>query len=328
MSRSNVVRVALFGSLILAIATALVYRDHMDLALLQSWLESQGAKAPFVFVVLYVVATVLFLPGSVLTLAGGALFGPFAGTAYSLFGATLGATLAFVLARYVARDWAARRAGGRLKQLLDGVDAEGGRFVAFVRLVPIFPFNALNYALGLTRISLAQYVVASFICMFPGAAAYTYIGYAGRSAVGGSDNAIQIALVALALLAIVLFLPRLISKLRKRPIPEASPTLDVCDLKRRLDAGERIMVLDVRSAPDFVGELGHIAGATNIPLPELGLRLNEIGDYRKQPVVTICRTERMSSTAARLLAAQGFTDVLVVRQGMIDWNKHGYPIEG
>jgi uncharacterized membrane protein YdjX (TVP38/TMEM64 family)/rhodanese-related sulfurtransferase len=270
---------------------------------------------------IYAIATVLFLPGSVLTLAGGALFGPVLGTFYNLTGATIGATLAFLVTRYHASDWVAQRTGGRLKQLINGVEGEGWRFVAFVRLVPLFPFNLLNYALGLTRIPLLHYVLASYICMLPGAIAYTYLGYAGREAAAGGEGLIQKGLLALALLAAVAFLPRLIGKLRKQPM------LDVPELKRRLDAGEKLLVLDVRNTPDYVGELGHIAGATHIPLSELATRLNEIGAYQELPIVTVCRTDRMSTTAAQLLAQKGFANVLVARQGMTDWNKNGYPIE-
>ena len=133
----------------------------------------------------------LFVPGSVMTLAGGALFGPLWGTLWNLIGAVLGATLAFVAARYVAAGFVARRAGARLKALVEGVEAEGWRFVAFVRLVPLFPFNLLNYALGLTRIRLAEYVIASAICMLPGTFAYTYLGYAGREAAAHGAGAIR-----------------------------------------------------------------------------------------------------------------------------------------
>jgi uncharacterized membrane protein YdjX (TVP38/TMEM64 family) len=86
-----------------------------------------------------------------------------------------------------------------------------------VRLVPLFPFNLLNYALGLTRIRLSHYVLASFVCMFPGGLAYTYLGYAGREAAGGSEDAIQKGLIALGILAAVAFLPRLVKRLRKAP---------------------------------------------------------------------------------------------------------------
>ena len=149
-------------------AAAVVYRDRFDVATLQSWVEGSGAAAPLLFMLAYAVATVLFLPGSLLTLAGGALFGPLWGTLYSLTGATLGATLAFLVARYLAADWVTRKASGKLQQMIEGVENEGWRFVAFVRLVPVFPFNFLNYALGLTRIRLWHYVLASYVCMLPG----------------------------------------------------------------------------------------------------------------------------------------------------------------
>jgi uncharacterized membrane protein YdjX (TVP38/TMEM64 family) len=94
------------------------------------------------------------------------------------------------------------------------VEAEGWRFVAFVRLVPILPFNLLNYALGITRIRLVDYALASMVCMFPGTLAYSYLGYAGREALGGGESLIRNALVALAFLAAAAFLPRLMRRLR------------------------------------------------------------------------------------------------------------------
>src|SRR6185503_627632 len=103
----------------------------------------------------------------------------------NLLGASLGATAAFLLGRYVAGDCIRRMAGGRLDRLVTGVEAEGWRFVAFVRLVPIFPFNFLNYALGLTRIPLGPFVLASLICMLPGTFVYTWLGYTGRQVVTG-----------------------------------------------------------------------------------------------------------------------------------------------
>ena len=119
---------------------------------------------------------------------GGALFGPLWGTVYNLADATIGATLAFLLAGYVAAVQVAAKIGGRLKQLVGGVAAEGWRFVAFVRLVPLFPFNLLNYALGLTRIRLLDYVLATLVCMVPGTIAYAYLGDAGREALSGAGR--------------------------------------------------------------------------------------------------------------------------------------------
>ena len=215
---SRFVRIGLLLILVAGIAVAVIYRDPFDVAALERWIQDAGIWAPLLFIAVYAVAAVLFLPGTLLTLAGGALFGPVLGTLYNLTGATIGATLAFLIARYLASDWIAERTGGRLKQLINGVEDEGWRFVAFTRLVPLFPFNLLNYALGLTRIKLSHYLLATYTCMLPGAMAYTYLGYAGREAVGGGEGLIQKALLALALLAVVAFLPRLIGKLRHGPM--------------------------------------------------------------------------------------------------------------
>ena len=217
--RRSLPRAGLAILLLAAIAWAVANRHSFDGGSIVQWIADLGTWGPLAYMGLYVAATVLFLPGSILSLAGGALFGPMWGTIYTLVGATIGATLAFLAARYVASDWIAARAGGRLKLVIDGVEAEGWRFVAFTRLVPLFPFNLLNYALGLTRIRLVEYVLASFICMAPATIAFTYLGYAGREALAGGEAMVRKALIALALLALVAFLPRLIRRLRSgRPM--------------------------------------------------------------------------------------------------------------
>ena len=317
--KTRFTRILLFLALAAGIVLAVVYRDRFDAAALEAWIQGAGVWGPLLFVAVYAAGSVLFLPGSVLTLAGGALFGPVLGTLYNLTGATLGATLAFLVARHLASDWVADKTGGRLKQLINGVEGEGWRFVAFARLVPLFPFNLLNYALGLTRIRLSHYVLATWVFMLPGAVAYTYLGYAGREAVAGGEGLIQKILLAVALLALVAFLPRLIARLREGPM------LSVTELKQKLDAGQDLLVLDVRTAADFVGEQGHIPGARNIALEELPARLEELLDYEEKPVLLVCRTDRRSARAADILAANGFADVHVVRGGMTDWNAQGYP---
>jgi uncharacterized membrane protein YdjX (TVP38/TMEM64 family) len=215
MSRRNLIRLLVFVLLAAAVGWAIAYRDEFTVAALRARLDGFGVLAPLVFVAAYAVGTVLFLPGSVFTIAGGVLFGPWEGTALSLAGATVGATVAFFAARYLASDWVARRAAGRLRRLIQGVEREGWRFVAFVRLVPVFPFNLLNYALGLTRIPWVQYVAASAVCMAPGAFAYTWIGHAGAKAVAGGQGTIQAVLIALGVFAAVAFLPRLIRRFKQ-----------------------------------------------------------------------------------------------------------------
>lgn len=219
MKPGNAARVALALVLAAGLLLGFANREALSGDALSRWLAGAGAWAPLAFIALYAAATVVFLPGAVLTLVAGALFGAVPGALYSLIGATLGATLAFLVARYLAADWVARKAGGRLKQLIEGVEAEGWRFVAFVRLVPLFPFNLVNYALGLTRIPLLAYAATSFVCMFPGALAYAWLGHAGREALAGTEGAIRNALLALALLALVAFLPRLARQLRRKSSP-------------------------------------------------------------------------------------------------------------
>ncbi len=205
-------KLLLLAVLGMGISLAVLYRDAIDMLAMQNWIEQSGTLAPLIFMFIYVLGTVFFLPGSVLTLAGGALFGPIWGVFYNLTAATIGAVLSFLAARYLASDWVAKKSAGRLKQLINGVEKEGWHFVAFVRLVPVFPFNLLNYALGLTKIKWLDYSLATYICMLPGAIAYTYLGYIGKEAATGGEGLIQKALLALALLALVAFLPRLIKQ--------------------------------------------------------------------------------------------------------------------
>jgi uncharacterized membrane protein YdjX (TVP38/TMEM64 family) len=189
-------------------------RDRLDPALIEISMQELGLWAPLGYVALFALGTVLLIPGAIFGLAGGVLFGPVWGAVLNLIGATLGATLAFLAARYLAADWVRRKAGGRLDRLIAGVEAEGWRFVAFVRLVPLVPFTLLNYALGLTHIPLLPYVVASLVCMAPGTIAYTYLGYAGREAFAGGETMVRTGLIALALLALAAFIPRIVRRIR------------------------------------------------------------------------------------------------------------------
>ena len=325
MTRRIVARTALFVALLAAIAVAFLQHGWLDAAALRSRIAATGTFAPLLFMATYAATAVLFLPGAMLSLAGGALFGPVWGTLYSLTGATVGATIAFLIARYLASDWIHRRAGGWTKQLIQGVEQEGWRFVAFVRLVPLFPFNMLNYALGLTRIGLLAYVVGTYVFMLPGALAYNYIGYAGREAAYGGQGLIHKGLMAITLIGIAAFLPNLLKRLRAKPdVPTG--TISSAELKQRLDRNEELPVLDVRSVADFTGDLGHIAGSINIPFDDLPQRLLELEPRREYPLAVICRTNRMSGKAVELLRAAGFTQALLVGDGMVGWKRHGFGV--
>jgi uncharacterized membrane protein YdjX (TVP38/TMEM64 family) len=141
------------------------------------WVDGLGAFGPLVFVIGYVAAVIAFIPGSVLTLAAGAIFGLAEGTAYVFVAATIGAVLAFLIARHGARDAIERRIEGdaRFAAIDRAVGAEGRKIVFLLRLSPVFPFNLLNYALGLTQVRTLDYVVAS-IGMLPGTLLYVYAG--------------------------------------------------------------------------------------------------------------------------------------------------------
>lgn len=315
-------RLLIVAGVVTAAALLTVNRDRLDVGAIEQLTRNLGIWAPIGHVVLFAAGTVLFAPGAIFGLVGGALFGPFFGTLLNLTGATLGATAAFLVARYVAADWARARTGTRIERLIAGVEAEGWRFVAVMRLVPLVPFNLLNYALGLTRISLPQYVIASLVAMAPGTLAYTWLGYAGRQALGGETAAVRYGLLALGLLAAIAFVPRLVGRLRS---DAAHRWIEVSELARLVADKGTIALIDVRAPADFKGPLGHIRGARNLPLAEVQSRLPEIAQLKNEPLVLVCRTHKMSGLAATQLEAAGFSNVRVVRGGMIKWNEQGLP---
>jgi len=140
-------------------------------------IASLGSLAPLAFIALYILATIVFLPGSILTLGAGAVFGVVWGSLYVFIGATLGAVAAFLVGRYLAREWVSQQIASLPKfQALDRAVAQGGfKIVLLTRLSPLFPFNLLNYAFGITGVSLADYTLAS-VGMIPGTVLYVYIG--------------------------------------------------------------------------------------------------------------------------------------------------------
>ena len=145
---------------------------------LRDWIDGFGAAAPIVFIAVYAVATVAFLPGTPLSLLAGLVFGPVLGALWAVIGATIGATLAFLVGRYAARSlvegWTANNE--RVRKLDEGVERQGWRMLLITRLVPVFPFNLQNYAYGLTKIGLGTYVLLTAVCIVPGAAVFTFAG--------------------------------------------------------------------------------------------------------------------------------------------------------
>jgi uncharacterized membrane protein YdjX (TVP38/TMEM64 family) len=148
--------------------------------------------APVAFIVLYIFATVLFIPGSLITLAAGFLFGVVQGSIYVSIASTAGAALAFLIGRYVARDWIGRKieSNPKFAAIDEAIGRDGPKIVFLLRLSPVFPFNLLNYGLGLTRIPFWKYVGASWLGMLPGTILYVYIGslFKNLADIAGGDR--------------------------------------------------------------------------------------------------------------------------------------------
>jgi uncharacterized membrane protein YdjX (TVP38/TMEM64 family) len=141
------------------------------------WVNGLGAMGAIGFIAIYIAATIAFLPGAILTLGAGVIFGVALGSVYVFLGATIGSIAAFLIGRYLVRDWVTQKIAGNAKfQALDtAMSRSGFKIVLLTRLSPVFPFNFLNYAFGVTNISLKDYSLAS-IGMVPGTIMYVYIG--------------------------------------------------------------------------------------------------------------------------------------------------------
>lgn len=181
------------GILVVAALVALAKYFNAPQLLKQAlvWIETLGFWGPIVFILIYVAATVFFLPGSILTLGSGLVFGVVKGSLFVSIGSTLGATAAFLVGRYLARGWVAKKVEGNEKfnAIDNAVGKEGWKIVGLTRLSPIFPFNLLNYAYGVTRVSLKDFFFASWIGMMPGTVMFVYIGsLAGDLASLGSGH--------------------------------------------------------------------------------------------------------------------------------------------
>ena len=145
---------------------------------LVAWIQDAGPVGVVVYAAAYIIATVLLLPGSILTLGAGFAYGPLAGTLLVSPVSVTAATVAFLLGRTVARGWIAERVSRdpRFAAIDTAIEREGLKIVLLLRLSPVFPFNVLNYALGLTRVRLSHYLLGSFVGMLPGTFLYVYLG--------------------------------------------------------------------------------------------------------------------------------------------------------
>jgi uncharacterized membrane protein YdjX (TVP38/TMEM64 family) len=187
------------------------FRNWLHQEALVMHLKDWGMLAPVLFVTLHVVATVLGVPGTVLTLAGGIVFGIIWGTVWSAIGASVGAVGAFLVARYLLHDWAARKFGHHpmLLRLNQSISKHPFQFIFTIRLMPISPFNLVNFLFGLTRAPLGEYASATFLGIIPGTALYTWIGESGRNLLAeGERLPFLLAIASLLLLSVLPLLAR------------------------------------------------------------------------------------------------------------------------
>jgi uncharacterized membrane protein YdjX (TVP38/TMEM64 family) len=192
-----------------------------------AWIQGLGVWGPVFLAVFYVLAAVLFVPGSVITLAAGALFGVAQGFVSVWIGANLGACAAFLLGRTLARDWVERKVAANPKFLTmeEAVAKEGFKIVLLLRLSPVFPFNFLNYALGLTKVSLSDYALASLIGMIPGGLMYVYIGSVAGSlasvAAGNVEGGLAGQIFKWVGLAFTILATVFVTRIARRSLKEA-----------------------------------------------------------------------------------------------------------
>ncbi|WP_084639295.1 TVP38/TMEM64 family protein [Geitlerinema sp. PCC 9228] len=167
--------IAAVAALLVVGLTKLNLQEYLVSAL--QWIDRLGPLAAAVFMGIYIIATVFFFPASVLTLGAGILFGVAMGSVYVFIAATIGATAAFLVGRYVARGWVEKQIQGnqRFQSIDEAVAREGLKIVLLTRLSPIFPFNLLNYAYGLTKVSFKDYVMGT-LGILPGTIMYVYVG--------------------------------------------------------------------------------------------------------------------------------------------------------
>lgn len=184
----------------------------------KTWVQAQGAIGYVLYALVYVVCCVLIVPALALTLGAGAIFGFAAGSVVNVIGATLGATLAFLLSRTVMRHRIERMTSGNAKfRALDrAITAEGTKIMWLVRLSGFPPFTWVNYAFGLTGIHLTPFLITTFFGIIPGTLAFTYAGAAGAAALSGNGNRVTLIVTAVGAVLVSAFIARIATRAIRR----------------------------------------------------------------------------------------------------------------
>lgn len=215
--------VAVIAAVLFAAKQSGILEIITDIQSLQAWIASFGAMGYVVFLIAYVFACIFMLPGSAFTIVAGIVFGPVQGGILALVAATIGASAAFVVARFLLRGTIMKKFGTNpiFKKIDDGVAQNGTSFLILTRLVPVFPFSLQNYAYGLTGLSLSTFALVSMITMAPGAFIFAYM--AGDIATNGVS---AMLLVKFAVAGLVLFgmslIPKYIAKKKGIDMAELS----------------------------------------------------------------------------------------------------------
>lgn len=181
---------------------------------LTDFIENFGVLAPIIFIMAYILATILFLPGLPLTVLAGIVFGPIAGTIYVSIASITGAGMAFIIARYIGRDAMIKRFSKNevFKKIDVGVLNQGWKMVAITRLVPLFPFNVQNYIYGLTGIPFITYILVSWVCMLPATVAYVFLAGSIVGGDGSGTKTIMYLGIGVALIILLSVLAKVLDK--------------------------------------------------------------------------------------------------------------------
>ncbi|MFH1738025.1 MAG: TVP38/TMEM64 family protein [bacterium] len=224
--KSRLLMVGLATFVVLLTAGFLLPVNEYRQTLLE-WIQGVGFWGPVVVIVFYVFSCVFFLPGSIVTLGAGFLFKLLLGTITVSIGSTLGACAAFLVGRTFARDWIAEKVSGNAKfaAIDQAVGREGFKIVLLTRLSPVFPFNLLNYAFGLTKVSFWHYALASWIGMLPGTVMYVYFGSGLRSladaAAGGVEGGLAQTIFFWLGLGVTIFVTVFVTHVARNALREA-----------------------------------------------------------------------------------------------------------